>query len=141
MNDIMKFATEVSADRPNIDRQSLVIQYDKASDLPILRSYIRSRRRNQSNTRINDWVEIDGFVNLNYDVHDKPENRCVRIIYECLEGNPKPSPFNNRFPDCYILHVDMEKMRKELSYGTKSRPISGEIPETSGNQRSTRQIW
>jgi hypothetical protein len=120
MNDIMEFATEISADRSNIDRQSLVLQYDKASDLSILKYYIRSRRRNQSHTTINDWIQIDGFVNLNYGFNDRPENRCVRIIYECLEGNPEPSPFNNRFPDCYIVHVDTEQMRRELSYGIKS---------------------
>jgi hypothetical protein len=115
MNDIVKFSTVVSVDRPNIDRQSLVLQYDKASDLSLLKNYIRSQRRNQSNIRINDWVDIDWFVNLDWTHNNNPTNRCVRIIYECLEGNPTPSPLNDRFPDCYILHVDIEQMRKELS--------------------------
>jgi hypothetical protein len=133
MNNIMRFTTEVSADRPNIDRQSLVLQYDKASDLSILQDYVRSRRGNQSNTRINNWIEIDGFVNLDYTFRDRPENRRVRVIYECLEGNPSPSPLNNRFPDCYILHVDIEQMRKESHHGIDTRPIGGAISKISGH--------
>jgi hypothetical protein len=120
MNNIMKFTTEVATDRRNIDRQSLVLQYDNAHDLGMLQGYIRSHRSNQSNIKINNWVEIDGFVNLNYTLNDNSWNRCVRVIYECLEGNPAPSPFNNRFPDCYIVHVDTEQMRRELTSGCRT---------------------
>lgn len=97
------------------DKQTVVVQYHHSDSLRKIQNYIRNNRKNQSHTVINDWVCIDGFVNLGYSIKDSAVNRCVRIVYELLDGNPSPSPFNNRFQDAYIVVVNEEEERRLLN--------------------------
>ena len=114
MFDIMSY-TEIEPNRQDIDRQSLVIQYDNPSDLSYIKNICHKNRRPNAVSIVNDLIEIDIFIKN--DGMFKNDHNYARIIYECLFNNSKPSPFNNRFGNCYIIHVDVEKTRRNRANG------------------------
>lgn len=113
MREIMKYLDEVSNIKNITDKQSIIIQYDNPNDLKYIKELVHKSRRPSSRIELTPWAYIEGFVNFDYSLRDTPQNRCVRIIYECTKDNPEISPFNDRFPGCYIFRIDIERMKSE----------------------------
>jgi ferredoxin-thioredoxin reductase catalytic subunit len=98
------------------DDQTLIIQYDRSSDLSTIRNIVRRYKNKSASAYIDRWRDIDTFVNLDdTGLRGKP---WVRIVYECLDDNPDPSPINGRFPGGYIIHVSRTLDRPNVTLDT-----------------------
>lgn len=85
------------------DEQTLVIQYDERSMKGKIQSIVGGYKRKNATSYIDNWRDIEIFVNLDSNgMRDKP---WLRVVYECLDGNPNPSPNNDRFPGAHIIRL------------------------------------
>lgn len=106
------------------DRQTFVFLCEDDNIVRDIKRYLSHRKSNSHVDSVG--YEIDGYVNLNYDPHEKdPANRNVRIVY-CDMRIMTPAQVDDRFPNSYIVKVE----RRE---DNDTRRIGREIPQIPCN--------
>lgn len=93
--------------RDDYNSDTLIIQYNDESVGNQVKSLVRSHKRPNAESIINRWVSIDIFVNITLQ-HPKSREEpngfpWLRIVYECLDGNPNPG---SRFNDGFIIRIN-----------------------------------
>ena len=86
------------------DRQTIVLLCANREIMNDVQETLRSSRKPNS-SQYSDHYNIDGFVNLNYSIHEKdPANRNVRIVYCDMERMTKDEVYR-RFQCSYMIRV------------------------------------
>ena len=106
------------------DRQTIVLLCADREVMDGVQKTLRDIRRPNS-SQYSDHYNIDGFVNLDYNIYEKdPANRNVRIVYCNMERMAMDEVYR-RFQCSYIINVERSEPNGTSRIGRGIPKISG----------------